>query len=279
MVASSTRTDYYAVLQVHPDADREVIDAAYRQLMKKYHPDKAGGDPARAAIHHQRAKAINEAYRVLRDPVQRQMYDRDPDFVVSRRADPHPPGPAPAQPPSASPPQTAPGAAPTPPSDDVDWSERRAAESLVSATLRAPLDGLAAAYYLLPGRYEWEKGGDQEILSVCLLPPLGVAAFCLATARLAPWLGHSSNATLLAWAILGLLSLPLWRSVPRIAMAAVPSILLTTGIVNPLLDQARIPALLAWALLGIVSLILSARLYVFGVLPTLAVCWVITRFA
>ena len=31
--------DYYRILQVHPQAEPEVIDAAYRLLMRKYHPD------------------------------------------------------------------------------------------------------------------------------------------------------------------------------------------------------------------------------------------------
>jgi DnaJ domain len=49
----SPSTDLYAALQVAPDAETEVIDAAYRQLMRKYHPDgagrsSAGGTAARA---------------------------------------------------------------------------------------------------------------------------------------------------------------------------------------------------------------------------------------
>jgi hypothetical protein len=53
---------------VHPDADREVIEAAYRQLMRKYLSDIAGGDTVRAAALHKRATAINQAHAVLRDP-------------------------------------------------------------------------------------------------------------------------------------------------------------------------------------------------------------------
>jgi DNA-binding response OmpR family regulator len=67
--------DYYAVLQVQPGADREVIEAAYRRLMKKHHPDLDGDDPQRIAEHLARARALNEAYSVLRDPEQRRRYD------------------------------------------------------------------------------------------------------------------------------------------------------------------------------------------------------------
>src|SRR3989442_13277472 len=75
MAVSSVLPDYYAVLQVQPDAELEVIEAAYRQLMKKYHPDRAGDDPRRTALHHERAKAINEAFSVLRDFEQRRVED------------------------------------------------------------------------------------------------------------------------------------------------------------------------------------------------------------
>ena len=63
--------DYYAVLQVSPEADREVIGAAYRRLAAKYHPDvNASPDAA------DKMKRLNEAYEVLSDPVRRVAYDR-----------------------------------------------------------------------------------------------------------------------------------------------------------------------------------------------------------
>src|SRR5215472_5820513 len=71
----SPSTDLYAILQVAPDAETEVIDAAYRQLMRKYHPDVARDDQALAAQLHERAKLINQAYAILRDPRLRREYD------------------------------------------------------------------------------------------------------------------------------------------------------------------------------------------------------------
>ena len=59
--------DYYAILQVHPRAEPEIIQAAYKRLAAKYHPD-VGGD-------EERMKQINEAWNVLGDPRSRRQYD------------------------------------------------------------------------------------------------------------------------------------------------------------------------------------------------------------
>ena len=63
--------DFYRVLQVDPDAEPDVIHAAYRRLAAKYHPD-VNGSPEAA----QRMSEINAAYGVLKDPDQRAEYDR-----------------------------------------------------------------------------------------------------------------------------------------------------------------------------------------------------------
>ena len=64
-------TDPYKVLQVDPEAEDEVIQAAYRRLARKYHPDVAPGPEAAA-----RMSAINGAWAVLGDPDQRAAHDR-----------------------------------------------------------------------------------------------------------------------------------------------------------------------------------------------------------
>lgn len=62
-------SSYYDVLGVTPDSETPVIEAAYRALMKRYHPDvRSAGDSRRSA-------EINEAYAVLRDPRKRMEYD------------------------------------------------------------------------------------------------------------------------------------------------------------------------------------------------------------
>lgn len=64
--------DYYKVLQVHHQAEPEVIEGAFKRLAKKYHPDVCGTNRSGEMM-----KAINEAYGVLRDPARRQMFHRD----------------------------------------------------------------------------------------------------------------------------------------------------------------------------------------------------------
>ena len=67
----SATEDYYALLRVSPEADTAVIRAAYRALMRRYHPDVNASVDAVA-----KAKAINEAYACLRDESNRAAYDR-----------------------------------------------------------------------------------------------------------------------------------------------------------------------------------------------------------
>ena len=62
--------DHYSVLGVPDDAETSVIRDAYRATMRKYHPDLNSSGYAAA-----RARAVNEAYRILRDPASRARYD------------------------------------------------------------------------------------------------------------------------------------------------------------------------------------------------------------
>ncbi|MGZ3585825.1 MAG: DnaJ domain-containing protein [Candidatus Limnocylindrales bacterium] len=100
-------SDHYKTLQVDDEAEFEVIQAAYRRLARKYHPD-AGGGPEAAA----RMIVINAAWEVLQDPARRAAYDaerrrgrfgpRDAWGGSSTQAasspDPTPPTPPPAWP-------------------------------------------------------------------------------------------------------------------------------------------------------------------------------------
>lgn len=63
--------DHYKLLQVSADASPEVIRAAYRALVQRAHPDRAGSD----AVHQERMKEINRAYSVLSNPASRAAYD------------------------------------------------------------------------------------------------------------------------------------------------------------------------------------------------------------
>ena len=66
----STDFDAYKLLQVDPQADDIVVEAAFRALARRYHPDNDGGDSARMAD-------INKAYDLVRTPVRRRRYDRE----------------------------------------------------------------------------------------------------------------------------------------------------------------------------------------------------------
>jgi hypothetical protein len=64
--------NHYQILNVAPDAEAVVIEAAYRALMKKYHPDHSLAAPAPGPSPSE----INQAYSTLRDPGRREEYDR-----------------------------------------------------------------------------------------------------------------------------------------------------------------------------------------------------------
>lgn len=64
----SELVDYYANLQVSPDAEPEVIEKAYKALMLKYHPDRGGDE--------EKTKNITAAYYVLKDESRRREYDQ-----------------------------------------------------------------------------------------------------------------------------------------------------------------------------------------------------------
>ncbi|NEP61617.1 MAG: DnaJ domain-containing protein [Symploca sp. SIO2G7] len=68
----ATADDYYARLQVSPDASQTEIKAAFRRLARRYHPDLNPDDPQAL----EKFRALHEAYEVLTDQVQRQRYDR-----------------------------------------------------------------------------------------------------------------------------------------------------------------------------------------------------------
>ncbi|MBB5698552.1 J domain-containing protein [Sphingomonas yantingensis] len=55
--------NYYEILGADRGAEQEVIDAAFRAMMRRYHPDTFAGPKDEA---ERRAKQLNEAYSVLR---------------------------------------------------------------------------------------------------------------------------------------------------------------------------------------------------------------------
>lgn len=84
--------NHYDTLEVHERASPEVVRAAYRSLIQRFHPDRRPDDPAAAA----RTAALTEAYEVLSDPARRADYDR---WLAEQRAAA---SPAPVRPSSAA---------------------------------------------------------------------------------------------------------------------------------------------------------------------------------
>ena len=63
--------DYYSVLGISKNADKQAIKSAYRQKARKFHPDvnkEAGAEET--------FKSISNAYEVLSDEQKRGIYDR-----------------------------------------------------------------------------------------------------------------------------------------------------------------------------------------------------------
>ena len=135
--------DPYKVLQVDPEAEDEVIQAAYRRLAQKYHPDVAGPDGSA------RMASINAAWELLRDPASRAAVDRERRIARhaeegagrTRAGAPAPTAPArpaagPAGPPPPRPPETV----------SSDWSSGRSTTGggYDPSRMRAP-EGHAAA--------------------------------------------------------------------------------------------------------------------------------------
>jgi molecular chaperone DnaJ len=59
---------YYVILGIEPDASKEQIKTAYRERVKRYHPDHYGKDC-------EPFLEVQEAYEVLNDPARRKTYD------------------------------------------------------------------------------------------------------------------------------------------------------------------------------------------------------------
>ena len=70
-----SQPNLYDLLEVSSAASPEVIRAAYRALMEKYHPDKH--PEHRHAWAEEISRQLNQAYAVLSNPQKRRRYDQE----------------------------------------------------------------------------------------------------------------------------------------------------------------------------------------------------------
>jgi hypothetical protein len=63
--------NHYEILEVSQNASPEVLKAAYKSLIQRFHPDRNPGDQAAA----ERSRSVVEAYQILSDPAKRVAYD------------------------------------------------------------------------------------------------------------------------------------------------------------------------------------------------------------
>ena len=62
----------YELLQVSENADQEIIQAAYRRLILRYHPARSSEPNA-----EKMTQRLNDAYAILSDPAQKAEYERE----------------------------------------------------------------------------------------------------------------------------------------------------------------------------------------------------------
>jgi DnaJ-domain-containing protein 1 len=71
--------DPYEILGLEPTADIETIKKRFRELSKKFHPDKNDGDK----FFEERFKEIKGAYEILSDPYEKGKYDSNYDYFFN----------------------------------------------------------------------------------------------------------------------------------------------------------------------------------------------------
>ena len=157
--------DPYKILQVDSEAEDEVIQAAYRRLARKYHPDLAV-----TADAANRMAAINAAWEMIGDPAKREAFDRQRAPLKTTPVATDAPGPTPhggrgtgaggssgaterggsaagARPTGSSPSGARPSSGSAPPTETVsrDWTSGRSTQGSGYQESMHAADGFGAA--------------------------------------------------------------------------------------------------------------------------------------
>tara|TARA_Y100000389_G_C17349072_1_gene457438 strand:- start:520 stop:957 length:438 start_codon:yes stop_codon:yes gene_type:complete len=72
--------DYYSILEINKNADKNTIKNAYKKLALKYHPDKNIENKTEA---ENKFKEIAEAYEVLSDEQKKYNYDNGQNIIIN----------------------------------------------------------------------------------------------------------------------------------------------------------------------------------------------------
>lgn len=71
--------DYYQILEINKNSDKNTIKNAYKKLALKYHPDKNSNNKKEA---EEKFKEISEAYEILGDDEKKKHYDNGQNIVI-----------------------------------------------------------------------------------------------------------------------------------------------------------------------------------------------------
>ena len=72
MASTTTKRDFYEILEISKSSSADEIKKAYRKVAMKFHPDRNPGDHTA----EDKFKEAAEAYEILSDPDKRAQYDR-----------------------------------------------------------------------------------------------------------------------------------------------------------------------------------------------------------
>lgn len=67
------KENYYEILEIDKNASPEILEKAYKTLVKKYHPDLQKNNLKNN--YEEKIKKINEAYEILSNPEKREEYN------------------------------------------------------------------------------------------------------------------------------------------------------------------------------------------------------------
>lgn len=79
--------NYYEVLGIIRTANADQIRSAFHRFAREHHPDNFIGSPEETERHTELYQLGSEAYRVLRDPIKRKLYDEGLEEGVARYSD------------------------------------------------------------------------------------------------------------------------------------------------------------------------------------------------